>query len=107
MDYNWEYPASQADWDGLWKLIRETKTMFKPQGRVVTMAYYPDRAQEAQMAKGKIHEHCDLIHMMSYDQRGRHSTWEFGKHCVDQVTLCSIAKIRSVIDLLDQFHGMF
>jgi hypothetical protein len=37
---------------------------------------YPDRTQEKFLKK--IYGHFDLLHMMSYDQHGRHSTLAFG-----------------------------
>lgn len=50
MDYNWEYPRNQKEWDGLFALIAETKEKFAPHNFVITMAYYPDTAQEAQVS---------------------------------------------------------
>lgn len=38
VDLNWEYPQSEAEWNGLFRLINELKTAFKPTGRVLTMA---------------------------------------------------------------------
>lgn len=38
VDLNWEYPRSQAEWNGLFRLINEMKAAFKPTGRVLTMA---------------------------------------------------------------------
>jgi hypothetical protein len=39
---------------------------FKPLGLVLTMAYYPDKRQEENIVKGRLHEYMDLMHMMSY-----------------------------------------
>lgn len=38
VDLNWEYPQSQAEWTGLFRLINEMKAAFRPTGRVLTMA---------------------------------------------------------------------
>jgi GH18 family chitinase len=74
VDYNWEYPRTQADWNGLFKLLSETKNFLKPKGGLVTMAFYP--GQEATL-NPKIFDVVDYFHMMSYDSRGRHSTLDF------------------------------
>eukprot|EP00929_Paragymnodinium_shiwhaense_P068694 TRINITY_DN34598_c0_g1_i1.p2 TRINITY_DN34598_c0_g1~~TRINITY_DN34598_c0_g1_i1.p2 ORF type:complete len:379 (-),score=125.84 TRINITY_DN34598_c0_g1_i1:404-1540(-) len=99
VDYNWEYPGYsfrggyqaeeeiKADYMGLFKLINETKAMFRERSpmRVVTMAYYPDTRQEQLLKQYRIDEEVDLMHMMSYDQNGaHHSTLQFGKKAVDQ-----------------------
>jgi len=99
VDYNWEYPGYAfgrgylaeeeviADYKGLSRLIKETKTMFaeKSPTRVVTMAYYPDTRQEDLIKQYKIAENADFMHMMSYDQGGQHhSSLEFGRKAVDQ-----------------------
>jgi len=79
VDYNWEYPRGKADWDGLSMLVRETKEVFKGTGRVITMAYYPDGVQEHAIVVHDIHRYVDLLHMMAYDQSGKHSTTEFAE----------------------------
>lgn len=88
VDYNWEYPKDGKEWTGLFKLIVETRAAFKAShdpSMVISMAYYPDKRQEALMAKATpAVDALDYMHMMSYDQHGQHSTWEFGKQAVDQ-----------------------
>ncbi|KAL1508470.1 hypothetical protein AB1Y20_004572 [Prymnesium parvum] len=87
IDLNWEYPGfqfgrgylSQAevdkDYAGLHKLIAELHAALAASGKVVTLAYYPDGRQEPLLAKAA--PYVDAMHMMSYDQPGRHSTEEF------------------------------
>eukprot|EP01060_Flectonema_neradi_P022702 TRINITY_DN30937_c0_g1_i1.p1 TRINITY_DN30937_c0_g1~~TRINITY_DN30937_c0_g1_i1.p1 ORF type:complete len:337 (+),score=42.46 TRINITY_DN30937_c0_g1_i1:67-1077(+) len=82
VDYNWEYPKTESDWRGLSDLIKETRTELDPQ-TVITMAYYPDGKQEEIIEKTNIHKHVDYMNIMSYDQPGKHSTFEFGKRSVD------------------------
>lgn len=86
VDYNWEYPKNEKEWSGLFTLIRETREAFKESGKdlEITLSYYPDKAQEALLADSGVLDDIDLMHMMSYDQHGQHSTWEFGKAAVDQ-----------------------
>lgn len=38
VDLNWEYPRSQTEWNGLFRLINEMKAAFRPTGRVLTIA---------------------------------------------------------------------
>jgi len=82
VDYNWEYPYNQSDWDNLFLLIAETKEKFTEHNLIITMAYYPDLAQEKQIKTGNLKEYVDLFLMMSYDQPGKHSTFEFAKNAV-------------------------
>jgi len=87
IDFNWEYPgfrfgtgyqadeAVATDYRGLEALLRETQAAFRPSGRLVTIAYYPDRRQEGFLAP--LAQYVDAMHMMAYDQGARHSTYEF------------------------------
>eukprot|EP00038_Savillea_parva_P017216 m.19426 g.19426 ORF g.19426 m.19426 type:complete len:361 (+) comp3691_c0_seq2:52-1134(+) len=88
VDYNWEYPRDKKEWAGLFRLIVETREAFAASHdptMVISMAYYPDKRQEALLARSKkTLDALDYMHMMSYDQQGQHSTWEFGKQAVDQ-----------------------
>lgn len=91
VDYNWEYPRRKEDWNGLLLLLEETRLAFDHaaemdggQKLTISMAYYPDMEQEHILAKGSAGSFCDLMHMMSYDSHGEHSTWAFGKQAVDQ-----------------------
>jgi hypothetical protein len=70
VDYNWEYPGYRMglgyleekeilkvpsdrfpshgaqDYEGLAALVEETALVFRASGRLVTLAYYPDKRQE-------------------------------------------------------------
>ena len=90
VDLNWEYPGYQfgrgylpeeeviKDYRGLHKLIVEMHTAFaaSPRALVVTLAYYPDERQERLLREAA--PFVEAMHMMAYDQPGRHSTEEFG-----------------------------
>eukprot|EP00729_Bicosta_minor_P006103 gene6103-11828_t len=89
VDYNWEYPKDGTEWKGLFTLLEDTRAAFDAsagQRLTITLAYYPDTRQEALLAQSgaKALAAVDLMHMMSYDQHGKHSTWEFGKQSVMQ-----------------------
>ena len=72
VDYNWEYPRNEAEWRGWANLLKSTQKMFKPRGRIVTIAYYPDGRQEQVLAGvggkdgSKMIDYVDLVHSMAY-----------------------------------------
>ena len=96
VDYNWEHlgyvlgrgylPDAEVtkDYEGLFKLLEETHAAFAPSGRVITMAYYPDGRQERLLMQGGAPLWLEAMHMMSYDQGERHSTWEFAEKVARQ-----------------------
>jgi len=94
VDLNWEYPgyafgsgyqpeaAVARDYRGLHLLIKELREAFGPEGLTLTLAYYPDGRQERLLAEAA--PLVDAMHMMSYDQGGRHSTPEFASKVARQ-----------------------
>ena len=96
VDLNWEYPGYdfrtgyqqdallENDWKGLASVVRKLHQALWPSGRIVTMAYYPDKKQEALIMKHELHEYVTNLHMMAYDQPGRHSTWDFAARVAEQ-----------------------
>ena len=89
VDYNWEYPAFsvgkgyadaatvKAEFDCLAGLVTATRKAFaklEEDGggprKVITMAYYPDGRQEAELKSRGLDEACDLLHAMTYDAPG-------------------------------------
>jgi hypothetical protein len=50
------------------RLVKETKDAFSGTARVITMAYYPDGAQEHAIVAHDLHRDVDLLHMMAYDK---------------------------------------
>ena len=91
IDLNWEYPGYdfgkgyaseevlQKDYKGLKLLLKGLHAAFEPSGRIITIAYYPDGKQERLFVEHGYGRYVANMHMMSYDQRGRHSTWEFAE----------------------------
>lgn len=95
VDYNWEYPgftfgrgydeaALKTDYAGFTRLLDETRAEFDKHGLVLTLAYYPDGRQEQLLLEAKADQKAHLLHSMSYDQPGRHSTLGFAKKTADQ-----------------------
>ena len=96
VDLNWEYPGYQfgsgyqaqaavdKDYRGLFLLMRELREALSASSRVLTMAYYPDGRQERLLMEGGAPQWVDAMHMMAYDQGGKHSTEEFGLQVMRQ-----------------------
>ena len=75
-----------SDYEGLRDLIAELTSHPQWTDHVLTLAYYPDRKQEALLATilHPVLNNIDLFHMMAYDQSGRHSTKPFAEKVVAQ-----------------------
>lgn len=94
VDINWEYPGYRfghgyqdddvvaRDYRGLGLLLKEAREAFRPSGRLITLAYYPDGRQERMLAP--MAKYVDAMHIMAYDQGGRHSTYEFAQQVAQQ-----------------------
>ena len=72
------------DYRGLMKLAKLMRARFKPMGRIITLAYYPDGRQERLLHEHGLTKYVDAMHMMSYDQPGQHSTLEFAEKVAAQ-----------------------
>ena len=91
IDLNWEYPTSQKEWEGLFKIIKEFKIK-KPE-MILTMAFYPKQESilTSNLAKKyDIESNIDMFHMMTYDnmnsdknEESRHSTYMFGINSIN------------------------
>eukprot|EP00092_Neocalanus_flemingeri_P002693 GFUD01002883.1.p1 GENE.GFUD01002883.1~~GFUD01002883.1.p1 ORF type:complete len:354 (+),score=133.72 GFUD01002883.1:52-1113(+) len=103
VDYNWEYPGYRMgkgymnekeilkDYEGLAKLLQETREAFKSNKKVITMAYYPDTKQEKLINLVGASDHVDLLHSMSYDQGGpNHSPRELAAKTVKQADIAGL-----------------
>ena len=81
VDLNWEYPGYsfsggyqpppevKADYAGLARLARDLRAAL-PAGARLTLAYYPDGRQEAELRASGAWKHVDLMHAMAYDAAG-------------------------------------
>ena len=116
VDYNWEYPGYRMgrgyleekeimkDYEGLAKLISETKTLFAGSNRVVSMAYYPDTRQERLIHLFGLDEEVDLMFSMSYDQGApQHSSRELAKQTLKQADNANL--VMSKLCLGVPFYG--
>ncbi len=93
VDLNWEYPGYslqrgsysaddlvEAEYTALRAFVVEAAAALHP--RVLTLAYYPDGRQEAQLAP--IASHLAAMHAMVYDAPHRHSTYDFAVRAARQ-----------------------
>ena len=78
----------KSDYRGLAKLVAATRVAFDARAvpiKTITMAYYPDKRQEALLSQYGIADQVNLMHCMAYDQgSGHHSSLSFGKQTADQ-----------------------
>lgn len=114
VDLNWEYPgysfgkgyhaeeALQKDYKGFARLVRMLHAAFAPSGRIITLAYYPDGKQEQLLLQHGMHKYVANMHMMTYDQPGRHSTVEWSR---DVATRGATVLPPSLLTLGVPFYG--
>ncbi len=80
VDLDWEHPSKPDEVRNHGKLLTELKAVFAPLKLQVSIALagWQEISPEAITA-------VDVIHLMAYDARGKHSTLEFAKTDVDRV----------------------
>jgi len=123
-DLNWEYPgyafgsgyqddaSVKADWDGLAALVADVRAAFHAtagrgpgSGRdIVTLAYYPDGRQEAELKARGLDASADLLHAMTYDAPGaQHSPVSLAETAVRLARGASLRLDRVTLGL--PFYG--
>jgi len=70
-DFDWEFPADQAEVNAYAILLVEVKQAFQPHGLLVTVAL-----SSWQELGSAAYEAVDRVHLMSYDHSGEHSTYD-------------------------------
>ena len=92
------------DYEGLAKLIKETKSLFAESERFVSMAYYPDTRQERLMRLFGLDEEVDLMYSMSYDQGApNHSSRDLAKQTIKQADNANLVMSKLCLGL--PFYG--
>ncbi len=71
VDFDWEFPENETEFQNYIRLLEEVKTDFEPKGLIVSVALSPDT--EFSLDKYVV---VDRVHIMSYDRQPRHSTYE-------------------------------
>ena len=78
IDIDWEHPQNEQEQQGYAALLTDLHTAFQPHGLTlsVTMAAWQRLPREAFTV-------VDAVHIMSYDNKGRHSTFEAAKSDIE------------------------
>src|ERR1700690_4304492 len=71
VDFDWEFPENDAQYQGYAALLQELKTAFQPHGLLISMAL----SYNADLTRS-VYQYADRIHVMSYDHPGMHSTYD-------------------------------
>ena len=71
VDFDWEFPENDAQYQGYAALLQEIKAAFQPHGMLISMALSSDAD-----LKRSVYQYADRIHVMSYDHPGLHSTYD-------------------------------
>ena len=104
MDLNWEYPQTQRECLGLFEIINSLKK--ERPNMILTMAFYPKQENilNSKMAKDlNIQQPIDLFLMMSYDNSGKHSTFDFAVESVQNAIESGLDPQRLAIGV--PFYG--
>ncbi|MFO0879240.1 MAG: glycoside hydrolase family 18 protein [Gemmataceae bacterium] len=80
LDLDWEHPQTRAEQDGYAALLADLRRGFEPHGLMLslTMAGWQQLPRAAFAA-------VDRIHLMAYDQEGRHATFEGARKEVELI----------------------
>lgn len=74
VDIDWEYPRTEAEKAHFTLLLQELRSAFEPFGLRLSIAVSPNHLLEAASYRA-----VDRIHLMAYDDEGRHSTYTRSK----------------------------
>ena len=70
VDFDWEFPEDETEFDNYILFLTETKEVFSKYGLIISVALAPD--PNLQLESFTI---VDRVHIMSYDHDGQHSTY--------------------------------
>jgi chitinase len=71
IDFDWEFPENQVEFDNYILFLTETKEAFSEHGLFVSVALSPDQSFPLEPFAV-----ADRVHIMSYDHPDKHSTYE-------------------------------
>jgi GH18 family chitinase len=82
IDLDWEHPKGQVEAEDFGRLLGEIAAQFAPHRLVLTSALAP-----SQDLPDAVYRHLDRVHLMAYDNPGRHSTYE-----------AAVAEVQKLLD---------
>lgn len=80
IDVDWEHPASAVEYTAYTAFLRELHGRLSPQQRIVTAAVAPWKIPPAEAFA-----YMDRVHLMAYDNGGRHSTFDLAFDSVEKL----------------------
>jgi GH18 family chitinase len=98
VDFDWEFPENEAQYQGYTSLLQEIKTAFQPHGMLISMALSPS----GDLTR-PLYQLADRIHVMSYDHDGRHSTYD--QAVLDMNTFVDSGFVKDKLMLGVPFYG--
>lgn len=98
IDLDWEHPKDAAEQTGYARLLTDLRTGFQPHGLTlsVTMAAWQQLPAEGFAA-------VDWVHVMAYDNAGKHSTFESAQNDVQSLRERGVPPAKIVLGL--PFYG--
>jgi GH18 family chitinase len=80
VDIDWEHPRTDAEREQYGKFLTDLKSALEPHGRSLSIAIAPwERLAPASITA------VDRIHLMAYDNGGRHSTFEYAEESLGKL----------------------
>lgn len=78
VDFNWEFPNTPREWQNWGMLMQEAKLLLAPRNILSFTMYNMEDLYDLIIGYDMI-RHADYVHCMAYDNRDKHSTFEFAQ----------------------------
>ena len=78
VDFNWEFPNTPKEWQNWGMLMQEAKLLLAPRNIVSFTMYNMEDLYDLIIGYNLL-SHADYVHCMAYDNRDKHSTFEFAQ----------------------------
>jgi chitinase len=98
VDLDWEHPRGEAQEKACAELFVELKKSIAPYGMILTSAMAP-----WQNLSREAFDAIDRVHVMAYDDRGRHSTFEYAQESIESFEKKGVSRDRLVLGV--PFYG--
>lgn len=100
MDFDWEFPQNNDEFENYIALLTEVKAAFAERGLTVSVALSADNASTMDLARFAV---VDRIHVMSYDRGNYHSTYNIAVEDLNTFTINGIPKKQLLLGV--PFYG--